>query len=107
VSCSGGTVPATSSVLAPIEIVSPILSGVCAATRVPLTKVPLVDPRSSIVSPWADRVIMACFRDSSASPPSEPSPGTARPISSSPTSWISAPAALPAVTRRTSLIRPR
>jgi hypothetical protein len=66
--------------------------------------VPFVEPRSSISkAPFALREMRACLREISMSSPSRPSPSVERPISSSSSTSISAPAALPSVTLSFSL----
>ena len=96
----------SSSVVSPSSIWSPGRSAVASRTRMPLTRVPFEEPRSSITSsPDAVREIRAWRRDSSGSSPRRPGWGASRPISSPPSRPMRLPAAGPARTWRLVSVR--
>ena len=99
VRCASGC--SSVSVVLPTLIESPERSSVGASMRLPLTNVPLLEPRSSMTSVPSTTEIRACSRESSGSSPSAPAPSgpVARPNrSGSVSTAMVAPAAGPAAT---------
>ena len=93
----------TMRALAPTVIRSPVSRIERSSRRRPLTKVPLVEPRSSIPNrPSLSGNTRACWREISTSLASVPSPSAWRPITNSSSTRITRPAAFPSTTLRRS-----